>query len=159
MTIEIRELPNLSGPDAEGLRAMFEDMYAHFERSSGRTYLRPNGFDQWIAQYEKLRGRNRTVCGAYDGSILTGFAEGLLRPAPAYFQPEIVGFVSHIYVHPAWRGKRLANDLFVWLKAWFVGRNVNTMELQVVAGNDVAMRFWTSLGFHADNTQMRGKID
>lgn len=156
--LEIRELPSLLEPEASGLCAQFEDMYRHFEKCSHRSYLRPDAFGHWVGQYEKLRGRSRTVCAAYIDGVMTGFAEGILRSAPAYFHPEIIGFVAHIYVNPDWRGKGVSRELLGWLKLWFAERKVTTMEIQVVPGNEDAMRFWASVGFHADNTGMRGKI-
>jgi GNAT superfamily N-acetyltransferase len=158
MTIEVNALPNFVDPSSRELQALFEEMYAHFEQIAGRNLLRPEGFVKWAGQYDSARDRGRIICAARDNEKIIGFAEGILRTAPGYYAPEIIGFVSHLYVRPAARGRGVAKDMYGWLKGWFLHRKVSSIELQIVAGNESANRFWESRGFRPDLVQMRAKI-
>lgn len=144
----------------EDLRALFEAMYAHFAAVGGRALLAESGYTAWTAYYAKTAGRSRLVVEARDDTgRAIGFAEALLRSAPAHLGGGVTGFVAHLYVDPAHRGGPVARALVDRMRGWFTERGVRLVELQIVHGNAVADRFWRGLGFQPDLQQMRLTLD
>jgi hypothetical protein len=41
------------------------------------------------------------------------------------------------------------------LRSWFTAREVASIELQVVVGNEEGLRFWRSMGFAVELLQLR----
>ncbi|WP_085808854.1 GNAT family N-acetyltransferase [Sphingomonas sp. TZW2008] len=137
------------------LEALFAALYTHLEAAAGRRLLRDDGYEHWIARYDKVAGRSRVLIGAWDAGRLIGFLDALLRAAPAHQIEPVSGFIAHLYVDPAYRERAVATRLTDAAGAWFRDRNVTTIELQVVAGNEAAHLYWRRLGFEADNVQYR----
>jgi GNAT superfamily N-acetyltransferase len=137
------------------LRPLFDAMYRHFDAIAGRSLLREGGFDAWLGLYDKVADRNRMIVAARIDGAPVGFVEGLTR-APAVYAPAgLNGFVAHIYVTPEVRGTGVAQRLVADLLDWFRERTVTTVGLQVIDGNDGAVRFWRSQGFVSEFLQMR----
>lgn len=151
--IEIGPIGDVAAEPA--LERLFEALYAHLEAAAGRRLLRDDGYAHWIARYDKVAGRSRLLIGAWDAGRLIGFLDGLLRAAPAYQIEPVTGFIAHLYVDPAYRARAVATRLTDAAAGWFRDRKVATIELQVVAGNEAAHRYWQRLGFEPDNVQYR----
>lgn len=141
------------------LKAMFADSYKIFEGLLGRSMLRDGAFDQWARNYDKTQDRSRIVLILISGESPIGFAEGVLRTAPATAPPEMMGFVAHIFVDSNHRRGGNAARLYAALEEWFVARGVNSIELQVVRGNDNAMAFWNGQRFATELVTMRKELE
>ncbi|HEV7268834.1 MAG TPA: GNAT family N-acetyltransferase [Falsiroseomonas sp.] len=134
----------------------FAAMYRYFAQVSGHDPLREDAFRHWLGAYgPPTAGKSRLICAARAGGDVVGFAEGLLRAPPAYFQPGWIGFVAHLHVVPEWRQHGVATRLMKRLRAWFRERGVRQIQLHVVQGNLTAAAFWSAQGFEPELQQMR----
>lgn len=147
--------PVASGGDLRRVAPLFAELYRHLDAVAGRPLLRDDGFAAWIGLYDKVAGRSRIVLCADGPDGPVGFVEGLLRNGAPYAPPGVAGFIPHLFVAPGARGHGIAAALVAALRDWFASKGVNAIELQVVEGNDPALRFWRAQGFAVDLHQMR----
>ena len=72
-----------------------------------------------------------------------GAPAGLAAGLPS---PDRTGLIS-MWVHPAHRGRRLADQLIAAVQAWAAGEGAPELTLWVADGNDAAIRAYTRAGF------------
>jgi len=65
----------------------------------------------------------------------------------SYFESKEVGEIHELFVHPECRRRGIARKLVEKGVEYFREKNLNLCELWVGEGNDVARRFYRSLGF------------
>jgi GNAT superfamily N-acetyltransferase len=76
----------------------------------------------------------------------------------SYLESVKTGFISHVYVRPESRGKRVGHALGEGLEQWFREKGLATIELQVIIGNIEALEFWKARGYMDDLVQVRKAI-
>lgn len=87
--------------------------------------------------------RNGVYFGAFDQhQVALGIAGGWVDEA----QPDVVHLIS-MWVTPAARGGGVAGQLTAAVVAWAWDRSAVRVELEVAAGNDVALRAYLRSGF------------
>jgi GNAT superfamily N-acetyltransferase len=145
--------PLRTAAELGAVRPLWDALYRHLGEVAGRPMAAPDGFDRWIGAYDRVAGRTRQVFADRDG-----FVEALVRAAPAWAPPALTGFVGQLYVLPAARGGGLAAALLGAAEEWCRSRGVDQVELQVMAGNAVAERFWRRQGYLTDLHQMRKQL-
>jgi GNAT superfamily N-acetyltransferase len=85
---------------------------------------------------------------------LVGFAAGRVRTLPPYFGSEVIGAVSDVFVDEAHRTTGIGRQLVTLVIEWFGARQIKRVELQVVAGNPAAIRFYRQLGWREELVQL-----
>lgn len=156
---EIRVRPAVDGEGAE-VAQLWLDMYA-YQRAHGMTLpLRDDAAELWQRQ---LAGRLDSpvsvvlVAERVDAPGLVGFLAAQIKRLPPHLTTgkAKVGFVSEVYVQPEARRHQVGRKLVEAAFAWFDRADVGSVELQVVADNEVARKFWQSFGFATELVQMR----
>ncbi|MFP1632875.1 GNAT family N-acetyltransferase [Zhengella sp. ZM62] len=137
------------------IRDLYFECYSVFHGLINRPLIRNDAFDFWVRNYGKSRNKSRIIYGAFSNGKFVGFIEGSLKNSPSTAPPELVGFVNLIYVTPEFRRSGLARELYQTLEKWFRDNGVNSVELQVVRGNDLALRFWSFNNFEQEMISMR----
>ena len=57
------------------------------------------------------------------------------------------GEVDSLYVSPSHRGRGVGHAMMTRTMEWFDGEGVRTVTLDVIDGNDAAIRFYERFGF------------
>lgn len=134
-------------------------MYA-YQREHGMVLpLRDDAAEIWKRQ---LGGRldapvSVILVAEAPGGGLCGFLAAQTKRLPPHLAAAKakVGFISELYVSPDERRHRVGRALVEAAFAWFARADVGSIELHVLIGNDVARRFWESMGFVPELLQMR----
>lgn len=144
--------------ELDRVAAMWSAMYA-FQQAAGMVLpQREDAEEIWKRENaSRLDSALATVLVAVQGDALVGFLAAQTKRLPPYLatgNPKI-GYISAVYVDPAARRGRIGHALVDAALAWFARAEVSSIELQVIAGNETAREFWTSVGFAPEILQMR----
>jgi GNAT superfamily N-acetyltransferase len=140
-------------------RAMYDYQAAH-----GMVLpLRDDAAEIWTRQLtSRLDSPVSVILVAETGDRvgLCGFLAAQTKRLPPHLSVDNakVGFISEVYVAETARRHHVGRALVDAAFEWFRGAGVGSVELHVVAGNDVARRFWSELGFELELVQMRRKL-
>jgi ribosomal protein S18 acetylase RimI-like enzyme len=137
---------------------MFRQMHEFLKQKGSAYDLDQNGAHVWRCGIEKGLGRFSVLFVAFDGDQSIAFAHGAMRLPHDFFQPQRIGFVTHVYVEPSYRSARVGEKLMQKLEEWFRAKGAIAMELNVLTNNTGAQRFYERLGYGADFVGMRKKI-
>jgi ribosomal protein S18 acetylase RimI-like enzyme len=133
---------------------MFQSMYDE-EANEDHIKLCEDGPEIWLKGVTKGLGKFGVILLAESGGKNIGFAHGSLRILPDYYGNIKVGFISHVYVLPAYRKMNAGKELVKELESWFASKNVHSVELDVLVTNKTGMAFWQSLGYHTELQRSR----
>lgn len=151
----IRCIRSVDDPALHQLPALFEAMHHGMEAQGMQLKLAPDGASKWVEDAARSAERfGRLVVAERDGTVV-GFAHGAVKLAPEHLGGARLGHITHVFVDPASRGQGLGKDMVAELRSWFTAKEVASIELQVVVGNEEGLRFWRSMGFAVELLQMR----
>lgn len=136
------------------VRHLFREMYDFMSDKGLSLPLAQNGEELWLNSVKGSLGKLNIIFVAEENGEIIGFSAGNVRLAPNYLGNKKIGYVSHVYVEPAHRKKKLGDDLARNLEEWFRKKKVDFIELEVLQENHVAKRFWEKLGFEQDYLKM-----
>lgn len=152
--LTIREISNSNDPALTEVVRMFRAMYDE-DRDGQSLELVAQGPELWLKGITRGLGRFNVVLVAEAGGKNIGFAHGNLRILPDYFGNHKVGFISNIYIEDSARKKGVGALLVRRLEAWFAGKKVHSVELDVLLSNPAGMAFWESMGYTAEMRRCR----
>jgi ribosomal protein S18 acetylase RimI-like enzyme len=149
-------------PDEIGqVGAMWGAMY-EYQRSQGMLLpLRDDAVEIWQRENAARLDTALAAVLVAEPSEPTGELSGFLAAQVKRLPPFLttgnpkVGYISAIYVLPAARRHRVGRVLVDAALAWFAHAEVGSIELQVIATNELARAFWHSVGFEPELVQMR----
>jgi GNAT superfamily N-acetyltransferase len=99
-------------------------------------------------------GRFSVVALAERDGVAVGFVAGRVRALPVWFGGGAAGFISDVYVSDSERGSGIGRRVLAFALDWFARQGLSRVELQVLAGNQDAVRFYRELGWHEELVQM-----
>lgn len=143
-----------SADDMARLEPLWRALYRHQQEAGMLLPVPEEGFPVWAESLVPLLGRFACLFVAEAAGRPAGFLAGRVRAAPRWFGGEPVGFVSEVFVDPAWRGRKLGERLVGEGVAWFSSQGIARVELQVLAGNAAARHLYGRLGFADELVQM-----
>ena len=112
-----------------------------------RVQVAEDALERWRNDYPAWIHRDqRHILVAERGGELSGFAAAIRHePAPIFaYVPEV--FVEELYVRPDARRKGLGAALFGSMREWGESWGARRIRLSVLASNEEARAFWSSLG-------------
>jgi GNAT superfamily N-acetyltransferase len=139
----------------EQVKRLFSDMYSHMDEHGLMLELDPDGAEKWMLSLKRTLGRFAVLQLACKGEQVIGFAHGSISLTPDYLGNKKIGVVTHIYVMPDYRSKKVATRLLDGLEDWFRDQQVHSIELQVLSQNLEAMNFWRKMGYKSELFQFR----
>lgn len=141
--------------DFPTVKILWDALYAHQREHGMRLSVPADGFEAWQASMTPLLGRFATVVLAEDEQGEgAGFISCRLRTLPPYFGAQVVGAIGEVYVRDDCRGTGLGRQMLDATIEWCRAQGVMRVELQVLAGNPEAVRFYRGLGWHEELVQM-----
>jgi ribosomal protein S18 acetylase RimI-like enzyme len=139
------------------VEVLFQQMYNYMYNHHLLLPLSENGAELWTKQIQKSVGRLQALVIAQDANSIIGFGVGAIRLTPDYLGNKKIGFITHIFITPEKRihgiGKKIVNKL----EEWFLENTVDSIELEVLMGNDSGIEFWKKLGYQGNLIKMRRK--
>ena len=141
-------------PLLEQVRPLFAEMYRGMRGQGLMLPLADDGADTWFQGALATLGRFGIMAVAVEEGRLAGFAHGALKFLPDHLGGHKTGAITHIFVKPVYRKRYVGKHLLKLLEEWFLEKKVQSVELQVIAGND-AREFWERLGYSLELHQYR----
>lgn len=146
-TIHIRQA---DPADLPPILAMWETMMRDHEAADGRVQLADGAVGAYRSYlgYHLNASESRVLVGEpQDQSELVAFCLTTISRNLPMFMPPRYGYLSDLYVKPAWRrqgiGRRLVRMTYDWLRH----EGIDTVQLQYYNFNGPGGEFWRSLGF------------
>ncbi len=158
-TYEIIELTDKQDPAFKEVTGLFQDMYAHMQEHGLMLELSGDGAQRWISSVKKGLGRFGVLYISTHNNKISGFAHGSIKLIPDYLGNKKVGVINHVYVTNDHRNAGVGKALVQSLEKWFEGREVHSVELQVLFDNAQAVEFWDKLGYRRELLQCRKMRD
>jgi GNAT superfamily N-acetyltransferase len=140
--------------ELEQLRELWTALYEHQVAHGMRLVLPSTAFDAWVQSIRPFLGRFAVVIIAQSEEGLIGFVAGRIRTLPPYFGSDQVGTISEVFVTERRRSEKLGKRMLEGAIAWFRENGIRRIELQVVARNPDAERFYERLGWQRELVQM-----
>ena len=154
-TVRIRVIQNSNDTVLDSVIPLFDAMHVEMASQGMKLHLTKDGAQRW---YEGIRNGlerfGRLAVAEQDGTVI-GFAQGDIKLAPEHLGGARIGHIAHLYVVPEYRRSGCARLLAISLNEWMSSKDVTSIELQVVHGNEAGLAFWGSLGFEPELLQLR----
>ena len=140
--------------DMEQIKPLWRALYEH-QMQHGMLLRLPEGaYDAWLKSIVPFLGRFASVVVAEMNGKIVAFVAGRVRTLPPYFGAATIGTISEVFVSESLRGSGIGRRLLAFALEWFQTQHITRVELQVVAGNPDAIRFYKQLGWHEELLQM-----
>jgi GNAT superfamily N-acetyltransferase len=139
--------------DFESLKPLWQALYQH-QFDHGMLLELPNGaYEVWVDSIAPFLGRFAVLVVAEREGNPLGFVAGRIRTLPPYFGSATIGAISEVFVSEDHRGNGIGRRLLTAAMSWYRTQQIKRVELQVVAGNEDGVRFYTQLGWHKELLQ------
>ena len=139
------------------VEVLFQKMYHYMDSRDLLLPLSQNGAELWTKQLKKSLGRLQALVVAQEADSIIGFGVGAIRLTPDYLGNKKVGFITHIFIAPEKRIHGIGKKVVKKLEEWFLENTVDSIELEVLIGNDSGIEFWNKLGYQGYLIKMRRK--
>lgn len=127
-----------------------------FHLSLGLAFELPgDAIEKWLASFQRSLGRFSFVWVAETAGHIEAFLLARIKQSPAFLGGAQVGEISDLYVGEALRGSGVGTKLVEAAMHKFGELQVQSVEVQIQAGNDAGLAFWYKQGFDTDLTLVR----
>jgi GNAT superfamily N-acetyltransferase len=137
------------------IAASFKSYYQELKTLNTPLPLIENGELLWAEQVEKSIGKTSALVIASNQDKVIGFGHAQLKLSPDYHGSQRIGFIAHFYVEKDSRLAGTGRKIYEELHKWFLEKNIQSIELQVINANEAAMKFWQKMGFKDELRQLR----
>lgn len=96
-----------------------------------------------------LNSENKLLLVAEKEGKLMGYAAAEIQKRSFIFKIAENGYINDVYVEEEFRKLGIARMFLTELKNWFNSRNIEYIELSVLASNEVGKKTWAKFGFEA----------
>jgi ribosomal protein S18 acetylase RimI-like enzyme len=84
---------------------------------------------------------------------IIGSAVGMIKLNKPLLMPEKIGYIGMFIVQSGFRRMGIGKSLYKKLFEWFMSRDVHEIQLTIEINNEIAAKFWESIGFKTDYVQ------
>ena len=102
----------------------------------GKEYLRP-----------AMESDNSLVLVALDGEKVVGYSYSLIGELSKLEKRKQCGCVHDFFIAKDFRRRGIGEKMYTEILEWFHSRNIDRIELQVIAKNEAACSFWRKQGY------------
>lgn len=114
-----------------------------------------NANEKWIASFARTLGRFSFIWLAEKDEKIVAFLLARIKQSPAHLGNVQVGEISDLYVGEKLRKAGVGAQLVKLAMQMFDELEVHSVEVQILAGNDLGLDFWQKQGFGPDLSQVR----
>jgi ribosomal protein S18 acetylase RimI-like enzyme len=138
---------------------MYADLDAHY-RQFPYHFPRLEDLGQaWLDSFRRTLGRfSQLFVAELDGRIV-GFSLGRLKRVAPYRGGFLVGEISDVWVHPDARRLHIGEVLNLQTIAWLGNQGAESVEVQVLEGNEPIQHLYRKLGFQPELRQLRLNLE
>ena len=140
--------------EMERIKPLWEALYQHQMEHGMLLRLPAGAYDAWLKSIVPFLGRFANVVVAELNGEIVGFVAGRIRTLPPYFGSTTVGTISEVFVSESHRSGGIGRRILAFALDWFRSQQITRVELQVVAGNPDATRFYRQIGWQEELVQM-----
>jgi ribosomal protein S18 acetylase RimI-like enzyme len=115
----------------------------HFSLSAD-SHMR---FKEFISDHIKS-DTSRVLVAEEDSKALAGYCLAALAKHPPVFDRRDYGIVFDLAVTERRRRQGIGERLYNAAEAWFAGRGIHRIEVQVAVSNEVSASFWWKMDFN-----------
>jgi len=136
---------------------MFEQAIIAYERP-----FAPNLREDPIIYYDLgnlIEQEDAYVVVATIDKEIIGSAYALIKNSKPYFKPDKYAYLGFMYVSPKFRGRGVNGKIIDNLIEWAQSRNLNELQLDVYAENEIAINAYKKRNFKSDILKMRLNIE
>lgn len=94
-----------------------------------------------------MKSENGLVLVAVDGGRSVGYSLSEIREPVKLLKRKEFGYVYDMAVTAGYRRRGIGEKMFIEILKWFRSRDIDRVELEVAAKNQVAYSFWKKRGF------------
>ena len=107
-----------------------------------------SGAEAWFLGYLQgnLSNPNMAIYVAEAEGRVVGYTFGQIMQRPTLVSGDC-GYIADVCVRDGWRRQGTGRQLHSRLRAWFTGRGVTAVEVQVVRANPASQAFWRKMGY------------
>ena len=127
------------------------DQYCHFE-----------GPARSLDRYTHLLSRSESFFFVVEhGAQLLGFVNGHLDTTPPFpmFKPQHFVTIVNLFVEDNHRGSGMGTALMSYVADWGRSHGVSAMRLDVIADNQLALKYYERLGFKTMRSTLQVDMD
>jgi ribosomal protein S18 acetylase RimI-like enzyme len=134
---------------------MYENLDAHY-RQFPYHFPRTEDLGQaWLDSFRRTLGRfSQLFVAELDGKFV-GFSLGRLKRVAPYRGGFLIGEISDVWVHPDARRLHIGEVLNLQTIAWLGNQGAESVEVQVLEGNEPIQHLYRKLGFQTELRQLR----
>ena len=103
------------------------------------------GFEEYQVR-RLMKSEDGLVLVALDSGRVVGYSLSEIRSSRG-LELETFGAVDHVAVTASYRRRGIGEEMLSEILKWFQSRNIDRVELEVLAKNQVAYSFWKKHGF------------
>lgn len=110
---------------------------------------------KWQSSFERTLGRFSFLWLAEKDDEIVAFILARVKQSPAYLGSVQIGEISDLFVADKFRGNEIGEKLVELAMQKFRELEMQSVEVQIQAGNDRGLDFWRQLDFDMDLSQVR----
>jgi ribosomal protein S18 acetylase RimI-like enzyme len=118
--------------DIDPIFALRDGAVTGFEKE----YLRP-----------AMQNKNGLVLVALDGKKTVAYSCSQVQEPPSVVTRKKWGLIEHLFVTASYRRRGIGEKMYAEILKWFHAKDIDRVELEVMARNQVAYSFWKKHGF------------
>lgn len=141
----------------ESVFKLFIDLFTYMESNGLMVKLAEDGAAQWGRFIKRTLNKTGKLLIAADNERIIGFAYGTIRITPEYLGGKKIGYIQYVFVEEGYRRENVGQKLVDELEAWFVEKQVDILELEVLTQSQAAMKFWDKNGYENEFLRMTKK--
>lgn len=89
---------------------------------------------------------------------VVAYAAGEIQTRSPIFKIKENGYINDIFVEKEFRKLGIARKFLTEFKEWFISKNIEYVELSVLANNQIAQKTWEKFGFKSYENKKRVKM-
>ncbi|MFH1335479.1 MAG: GNAT family N-acetyltransferase [Candidatus Zixiibacteriota bacterium] len=123
----------------------FMDFHSDIDPYFARNEEGHSKFDEWVK--ELMKSDTALVLVALDQGQVVAYSLSQINKRPPLFKKVDYGYIYDLAVKSEYRRKGIGEQMLGEILGWFKSRQVDRIELMVLAKNKVAFSFWEKQGF------------
>jgi ribosomal protein S18 acetylase RimI-like enzyme len=145
--------------DLAEVARMYADLDAHYRQFPYHFARIENLGQAWLDSFRRTLGRySQLFVAELDGQIV-GFSLVRLKRVAPYLGGFLVGEISDVWVHPAARRLHIGEALNLQAIVWLREQGAESVEVQVLEGNEPIQHLYHKLGFRPELRQLRLSLE